>query len=129
VKVLSVTKTLPADGTDVPVTFEVNGDTIIFEILVDNHPTDEAELCDFQFLSMTIDGKEFRAANPPPEGIANNDRLAIRPLLALFVGNDVHLPLAGGSELQILLDTENGVNDVAIEITVGFIGGQGATLN
>jgi hypothetical protein len=141
VRVLSVTKTLPADGTDVPVTFSANGDALIFEILVDNYPTLEEDLCEVQDLdppitctesdhrlvSFTIDEKDFRAGQLP-EGIANNDRIEIRPLLGQIFGSDVELPLAGRSELVLTFDTDNGSNDVAIEVTVGFIGGQGASL-
>jgi hypothetical protein len=33
-------RTLPAGGTDVPFTFKANGDAIILQIFVDNHPSE-----------------------------------------------------------------------------------------
>jgi hypothetical protein len=64
-----------------------------------------------------------------PQIIGGGDKLFVRPLFAQIVGSDVHLPLAGRSEFVMVFDTENGINDVAIEVTFGFIGGQGATLD
>jgi hypothetical protein len=78
---------------------------------------------------MTIDGDDFRPGQLP-ETLASGDVLSIRPLFApIFRTGDIAVPLAGGSEFVMMFDTENLVNEVAIELTVGFIGGQGATLN
>lgn len=79
---------------------------------------------------MTIDGDDFRPGLLLPETLGGGDVLSIRPLFApIFRMGDVAVPLSGGSEFVMIFDTENEENDVAIEVTVGFIGGQGAMLN
>ncbi len=144
VRVLSLTKTLPADGTDV--TFTLNavglfgdvGDLVVMEILTDNHPTDAAGQCtntggdpvtctdsDFRLVSLKIDGKPFRPGEQPST-IADNDKLAIRPLLDREF-SDVRIPLDRGSQLVLTFDTQNGQNDVTIKVTIGFLGGALAT--
>jgi hypothetical protein len=134
-RVVSRTIRLPADGTDVAVEFIAYEDVIVYEIMMDNYPTNEAGLCnftagsipgdpdtceesDFRFLDLAIDGRAFRRGGRP-DTQANDDNLGVRPLLSREF-SDVVLPLKKRQKMRLLFDTLNGLNDVIITVTVGF---------
>ena len=134
VTVLSKTKTLSADGTDVTFTLQARSDLILMEILMDNSPTRDGQLCnpgadrlcvdsDFRLLSLTIDGIGIRPGQDPRK-FANDDNISLRLLISNNGTNgfqNSRIPLRKGQKLVMTFDTANGKNDVKISVTAGVL--------
>ena len=136
VTVVSKTKTLPADGTDVTFTLKARSDLILMEILMDNSPTRDAQFCtpgsdrlcqdsDFRLLSLTVDGVGVRPGQNPRR-FANDDNLSLRGLLSTSGMNGFQnalIPLNKGQQLVLTFDTQNGNNQVKLKVTAGVLSG------
>ena len=57
-----------------------------------------------------------------PRNMAGDDKLSRRMLLDQELSTDNGLPVRPGEGMQLTFDTQNGVNDVALEVIVGYVG-------
>lgn len=139
--VLSKTKTLPSDGTNVTFTLHAKSDLILYGILVDNTPTKtkgdctvtepeppvKCEESNYRLLAVTIGGSDFRPGGKPII-FAQENAVAVREMMGSSPGanfSDSEIPLAKGTKMVLTFDTDNGDNDVTLKVTVGFIGASG----
>jgi hypothetical protein len=133
---VSITVTLPMDGGDVTLTaYSGVSGMLIHEILLDNAPT--LPLCtpvagsdplacthsDFRIVETFIGESPFRPGLDP-RIIASNDVLGVRPFVSLQNGLFTYnaLPIPPLSTLALVMDTENGVNDVVVTVTFAISG-------
>jgi hypothetical protein len=121
VNVMKLQKTLLMNGNPRLFTFEAQSDCIIFEIMVDNTPTGSGLESDHRILGLAV-GNSFIHPNWFPIYFAQYDELAMRPWFA-WSGMLQVLPVKAGQKVRFALDTQNGSNDVVIEVTVCYVGG------
>jgi len=143
--VLQATKILDADGTDVTWTFTTPVSAVVHQIMVDNTPTETKGDCDptgqtnrcmnsrFRYVDMEIAGSAFNPGQNN-ECVACNDRIASNVFLENRLEAESSFPLNAGESFSITFEHEDeddtaGNNDITIEVTVGFTGGVGATLD
>lgn len=115
-----VRKTLPSDGTDVLVTITAATDTVIHAVWIDNTPSAGTET-DHELNSMTVGGSSFKDGIMP-NSIAGSDAKETRDLLGILAddanGQDFIIPLNSGQTVILNFDTENGADDVIIDVII-----------
>jgi hypothetical protein len=111
-------------GTDVPFTIACSADCLVQAIWLDNTPTIGAQN-DHDVQSFTVGGSVHNNGIMPFT-IAGSDNEEYRDLLGLISdqanGQDQVIPLNGGQNAVLTLDTANGVNDVIVTMTVAVTG-------
>ena len=133
VKVMTITRTLPADGTDVAFTLKGTQNMILYEVMVDTNPTRDDGLCtpsgvpclhcDFRVKRLTIAGSAFKPSGSEGDNdFGKYDHIALRPIVAKYY-SDTHMPVKANKKVVLTLDTQNGNNDVKVKLTFGFEGG------
>ena len=71
--------------------------------------------------AVTIGGSLFKPGRMFRQ-IADNDRIASRPMLDQEFSIDTSIVVLPDADFVMTMDTDNGVNDVEVEITIAFSG-------
>ena len=144
--VLQLTKILSPDGTQVTWTFTTPVSAVVHQIAVDNTPTETKGDCSpsgstnrcqesrFRYIDMEVAGSAFRPGNENDQCLACNNRISYNPILDTKLDSESSIPLTAGESISITFEHEeengtSGNNDITLEVTVGFTGGAGASLD
>ena len=135
--VLQARASLPSDGTSIVCILTSKRDVIILSVYTDNTPTVDGANTAFDWEAMTIAGSTFAGTSSgfglPITGIGGN-RQEMRDMLRLLeitIRDAVSfgpIPLQAKKEFVVTFDTENGLNDVELDVILGVIGAKKARL-